>query len=218
MRDYFQKNAPIRFRFPIDGDCLDPRDGTVAGNSLLVSVTVEAPEGHSVSVNGVPLSENSGGVYTGSVPVSGYRSALTAVDTQDGTEARITVLRLAGRDRSFRISSDDNIRFLSELSSGDYASIFDHPYLAVYKKAHDLYGASVHLNLFYAFDDKARSCFSGDHGYFDLSMMTDRYKEEFRKNSDWLKLSFHSYSEFPDAPYKNAAPETVTVSPSADTG
>ena len=210
MRDYFQKNDPIRFLFPIDGDCLDPRDGIVEGTSLLVTVTVEAPEGHTVSVNGIPCSELSAGVYSGTVPVSGYRSTLTATDLESGTEARITVLRLAGRDRSFRISSDDNIRFLSELSSGDYASIFDHPYLAVYKKAHDLYGASVHLNLFYAFDDKARSCFSDAHDYFDLSMMTDRYKAEFERNSDWLKLSFHSHSEFPDAPYKNTEPEVVT--------
>ena len=50
--------------------------------------------------------------------------------------------------KRFRISSDDNILFLKDLSEGDYKSIFDHPYLAVYKKAHDLFGAKVHLNLF----------------------------------------------------------------------
>ena len=32
----------------------------------------------------------------------------------------------------------------------------------------------------------------------------DRYREEFRDHSDWLKLSFHAYSEFPDRPYQHA--------------
>lgn len=211
MRDYFKKSEPLRFCFPIDGDCLDLRDGAPDGDSLLLPVTVEAPTGHTVSVSGVPAGETENGVYTATVRVTGYRSTLTAKDATDGTETHVTVLRLPVRDRSFRISSDDNIRFLAELTAGDYASIFDHPYLAVYKKAHDLYGAKVHLNLFYAFDDEARACFSDEHAYFDLSMMTDRYKEEFTKNSDWLKLSFHAESEFPPSPYQNATAEQITA-------
>jgi hypothetical protein len=67
----------------------------------------------------------------------------------------------------------------------------------------------VHLNLFYAFDDKARSLFAENPAYFDLSMMTDRYKDEFIANSDWLKLAFHSRSEFPDKPYEYADRKTV---------
>jgi hypothetical protein len=111
--------------------------------------------------------------------------------------------------KHYRVSSDDNIRFLKELTEGDYASIFDHPYLAVYKKAHDLYGAKAHLNLFYAFDHQARSFFAEDPGYFDLSMMTDQYKDEFIANSHWLKLAFHAKSEFPDKPYQHADRKTV---------
>ena len=51
--------------------------------------------------------------------------------------------------------------------------------------------------------------YSTPRAYFNLSMMTDRYREEFRANSDWLKLAFHSKAENPPAPYKNASPETI---------
>ena len=40
--------------------------------------------------------------------------------------------------------------------------------------------------------------------YFDLSMMTDKFKSEWQANAHWLKLSFHAKSEFPSEPYKRA--------------
>lgn len=82
--------------------------------------------------------------------------------------------------KNYCFTVDDNLRCLQELSNGDYASIFDYPYFAMYKRLHEKYGVKVQLNLFYENKD------------FDLSMMTDRYKDEWRKNSDWLKMSFHS--------------------------
>jgi hypothetical protein len=211
MRDYFMEAKPLRFLFPIDGDCVNRHDGAPDGNTLLLPVTVEAPQGADVAVNGIRATEMQSGVYHATVPVRGYRNALLAENRTDGTQCRITVFRMPAHDeKHFRISSDDNIRFLKELNDGNYASIFDHPYLAVYQKAHERYGAKVHLNLFYEFDDRARSCFSDAPTYFNLSMMTDRYKDEFRQNADWLKLAFHAQSEFPDAPYKNATAETIT--------
>ena len=211
MQNYFRLNDPIHFTFPINGDCLNGADGRTDGAALTVPVTVAAPSGAEIFVNGIPATVDAEGIYRADVPVTGYRSTLVAENRADGTEARITVFRLPKHEKKhYRLSSDDNIRFLMELNAGDYRSIFDHPYLAVYKKAHDLYGAQVHLNLFYAFDETARGCFSNPHPYFDLSMMTDRYKEEFRANADWLKLAFHSKSEFPDAPYRDASPETIT--------
>ena len=211
MQNYFRLNDPIHFTFPINGDCLNGADGRTDGAALTVPVTVAAPSGAEIFVNGIPATVDAEGIYRADVPVTGYRSTLVAENRADGTEARITVFRLPKHEKKhYRLSSDDNIRFLMELNAGDYRSIFDHPYLAVYKKAHDLYGAQVHLNLFYAFDETARGCFSNPHPYFDLSMMTDRYKEEFRANADWLKLAFHSRSEFPDAPYRDASPETIT--------
>lgn len=84
---------------------------------------------------------------------------------------------------SFVFTVDDNVRFLKELCSSRYKSIFEHPYLAMYKRFRDLFGLKVQLNLFYEMPG------------FNLSMMTDRYKEEWRSASNWLKLSFHSRLE-----------------------
>ena len=35
--------------------------------------------------------------------------------------------------------------------------------------------------------------------------MPDIWKSEFADNSDWLKFSLHSYSEFPDRPYADSS-------------
>ncbi len=82
--------------------------------------------------------------------------------------------------KTFFFTVDDNIRFLKDLTEGDYESIFSHPYPAMYKRLHDELGIKVQLNVFYR---------AGD---FDLSKMTDKFKDEWKENSDWLKLSFHS--------------------------
>ena len=78
---------------------------------------------------------------------------------------------------------DDNIRFLKELTHSDAKSIFEHPYLAMYRRLHERYGAKIQLNLFYEVDG------------FDLSQMTSKYNDEWKSNSHWLKLSFHSRME-----------------------
>lgn len=113
----------------------------------------------------------------------------------------------------YRISLDDNILCLADLTRNKniYTSIFDNPYMKIFKKAHDLYGAKIHMNVFYEYknDEDDRSRFSGEREYFNLSMMTDKYKEEWKVNSDWLKLSFHSRSEKPDKPYLNVTAECI---------
>lgn len=200
--------SELKFLFPIDGDFVNSRDGVWKDNALHVEILLASDEG-APTVCGIPaVYDGTLGCYKATVPLYGYRNCLVA-KTQN-QERLITVLVTAEEKlNKFRVSSDDNIRFLKELNEGDYKSIFDHPYLAVYKKAHDLYGAKVHLNLFYAFDDRARSLFASKHSYFDLSMMTDRYKAEFIANSSWLKLTFHAKSEFPDKPYRYADRKTV---------
>jgi len=112
----------------------------------------------------------------------------------------------------YRLSSDDNIIFLADINEHKdvYKSVFENPYLAMYKKAHDLYGAKVHLNLFYEFNDESASHFTGKREYFDLSMMTDKFKDEFIANSDWLKFSFHAKANDPDMPYKNTTYEELS--------
>lgn len=82
--------------------------------------------------------------------------------------------------RTFCFTVDDNIRFFKEITENRLESIFQHPYLLMYKRLHEKYSVKVQLNLFYKMED------------FDLSRMPDAYMWEFVENSDWLKLSFHS--------------------------
>ena len=85
--------------------------------------------------------------------------------------------------KKYTFTVDDNIRVFCEITERGYASIFDHPYLGMYKRLHDRFGVSVQLNLFYEMDG------------FDLSEMTDRYRDEWASVSNWLRMSFHSRLE-----------------------
>ena len=85
--------------------------------------------------------------------------------------------------KNFCFTVDDNIRFLREICERGYESIFEHPYLAMYKGLHEKYDLKIQLNLFY--EDKK----------FNLSEMSDRYRDEWAACSDWLRLSFHSRLE-----------------------
>ena len=93
-------------------------------------------------------------------------------------------------ERTYTFTVDDNIRFLREITERGYTSIFEHPYLAVYKRLHSIFGVKIQLNLFYE-DEK-----------FNLLEMSDIYREQWREASDWLKLSFHSRLEN-ISPYEN---------------
>ncbi len=97
----------------------------------------------------------------------------------------------------FRFSIDDNIIFLKELTFCDYRSVFEHPYLAVFKDLHDRYGVKFQFNLFYQTEG------------FNLSQMTARFKREWQENASWLKFSFHSNSEFPANPYEKSGYKSV---------
>lgn len=93
---------------------------------------------------------------------------------------------------------DDNIWLFRDLTWKNYKSAFEHPYLALLKKAHDEFGLKTQLNCFY------RTSFFYGKDEFCLADMTDKFKLEFEENSDWLKFGFHSMEEWPDYPYVNA--------------
>ncbi len=166
----------LEFIFPVDGDCLNSRDGNLCGNTLAFTVKVKAPEGHEVYICG-KKAEYDGVCYTAEAEIAGYRNALTAEDKTIGECEKITVFKLNDVVGKYRVSSDDNILFLQDLTKNKdtYKSIFENPYLAVYKKAHDLYGAKVHLNLFYEFIPNEH--FTQHTEYFNLTMMTDKFKD-----------------------------------------
>ncbi|MBR2375309.1 MAG: hypothetical protein IKA88_03365 [Clostridia bacterium] len=85
--------------------------------------------------------------------------------------------------KRFCFTVDDNVWFLRDLTRENYTSIFEHPYLAVYKRLHEKYGLKVQLNLFFWTEG------------FALSEMTDKFRKEWEENADWLKFSFHSLKE-----------------------
>jgi len=85
--------------------------------------------------------------------------------------------------KRFTFTVDDNIKFFKEITENNLDSIFDHPYLAMYKRLHEKHNLKIQLNLFY-------ECKG-----FNLSLFSDKYKEEWERASDWLKLSFHSKLE-----------------------
>ena len=212
MRDYLNTSAPTHFLVPIDGDHLNERDGTATGDTLHLTATAKSAPGCKVSINGILATEENG-IYRATVCVKEGKNTLCVKNETDGTAATAYVYFSTRVTGKYRISSDDNILFLYDITKNKdtYASIFENPYLAVYKKAHDLYGAKVHLNLFYAFDREAAKRFSLDRPDFDLSMMTDKFKAEWEANADWLKLSFHARAEFPDNPYVHASAEQITA-------
>ena len=83
------------------------------------------------------------------------------------------------------------------LHQDEYTSIFQDPFLKIFRDLHDTYGTFVHMHVFYETND----------GHFNLSMFPDKYREEFRANGHWLKFTFHSRKEYPRSPYKYASYE-----------
>jgi len=206
MKNYFGTDKAFRFEFPLDGDCVNKYDGVEHDGILTITARVVTGNG----TDDVYINEKKAvfkdGAYVCDADITGYRNTLFADNRTTGEQTKIAVYKISDCIGKYRLSSDDNILFLADINDHKdvYKSVFENPYLAVYKKAHDLYGAKVHLNLFYEFDDVAASKFSTKRDYFNLSMMTDKFKDEFIANSDWLKFSFHAKSEFPDEPYRNA--------------
>lgn len=95
----------------------------------------------------------------------------------------------------YRFSIDDNIWFLRDINSNNYSSIFENPYLGFFKNLHEKYGARFQFNIYYETEG------------FDLSEMTDRYRDEWRENADWLRLSFHGRDDIGEPPYMNSSYE-----------
>lgn len=191
----------IRFISPTEGDVLlTDTDGEIIEKSLKITIIVEAPEGAQITINGIKA-EKRDGCHIASILIDGYRNRIEAVDALSGNKQTITVFWFRNANGKYRFTVDDFIIAMKDITENKdkYRSIFENPYLKVFKQAYDQYGSKVHINLFYENLD----------GSFNLSMMTDRFKEEFIANADWMTLTFHARREFPDEPYKYASYETV---------
>ena len=105
----------IEFIFPIDGDCVNERDGKAIENGVCVSVKVKASSDSDIYIGG-KKAECEDGVYTASVDFCGYRNTVTALDTVSGEEKKIAVYYLPNAVKKYRVSSDDNIIFLQDIT------------------------------------------------------------------------------------------------------
>jgi hypothetical protein len=184
--------APVLITDPPDGAILNRHDGTAVAAGLEIAVRGECPEGTPVRVNGRPARVR-GGTFEARAVLAGHENR---IEVRSGREASgITVLWDRHSFPRYRVSTDDNIWFLRDLAqnAGRRQSIFENPYLALWREMHHKYGAKVHFNIYY------------ETGGFNLSQMPDAYRAEWRQNRDWIRLTFHARANDPDRPYKHAA-------------
>ena len=80
----------------------------------------------------------------------------------------------------FNLSFDDTIIIFEDISENDYNSIFDNQTLNWYRQLHRDYGVVISCYVYY------------EDGEFNLSQVPDKYKDEFVKNSNWLRFGFHT--------------------------
>jgi len=184
--------AGLRITDPPDGAILNRHDGEKAPAGMWITVRGEGAG--PVRVNGAPAT-SAGGKWEARVLLQAPENRITA----ESGPAKDAITVLWDRDSfpRYRVSTDDNIWFLRDIARQGYASIFDNPYLGFWREMHRKYGTKVHFNIYY------------ETGGFNLSQMPDRYRGEWRKNADWIRLTFHARANDPDKPYLNAPAEQV---------
>lgn len=190
------------FIFPVEGDIIHNMDGETneSEQSIIINVLFSAPFESSIIINNKPATFNKEKkAFEASIVLKKQKNTITVENKMNGEKKSITVFYAPHFNGKYRLSVDDNIWFLKDLTvnSNKYNSIFDTPFLAVFKRLHEKFGTKVHFNLFYETEG------------FNLSKMTDKYKKEWKDNADWIRLSFHANQEFPDRPYLNASYEKV---------
>ncbi len=181
-----------------DGDMLTGNDGIVKDGTLQTRILVSAPKGSRIRINDAKASFN-GEYFSSDVVLKDYKNVIAVADKRSGASQSITIYWLKDILGKYRFSLDDNILFLKDINahSNTYKSIFDNPYLGFLKQVHDTYGTKIHVNIYYQTDG------------FNLSQMTDKYKDEWKANAGWLRLNFHALQNDPDKPYQNSGYEEV---------
>jgi len=192
---------PLEFAFPLDCTMLMDAAGTPSNEGLLIKCIVNAAPDRSLQINGVPCTPGSN-MYSAPVLIKNFKNTLTVTDTETGESESIVVYYMPKAHKKYRFSLDDNIWFLQNIAKNQhiYKSIFEDPYLTLLKTMHDRYGTKFHVNIYY-------EC--PEFGGFNLTQMPDKYKAEWKANSDWMRLSFHANANLPDRPYIRGTYEQV---------
>ena len=181
---------------PVDGAILNRHDGTAVEGGLRIAVKGRSRTGATVRVNGVVVPVG-GGRFETSLVLKERETAIRA----DAGRVRQEIKVLWDRDsfRRYRFSVDDNIWFLRDIArhADSYKSLFDNPYLAFWRDLHRKYGTKIHFNVYYETDG------------FNLTQMPDRYRDEWRRNADWMRLTFHARANDPARPYLHTTAERI---------
>ena len=192
--------SSIKPVFPVEGDILHARDGIQTSEGLSFNAKISAPEGSEITINGINVSWEDG-IYTAPLIFRNYRNNIEIKNLSTGEHAAFPVYWASQFAGKYRLSIDDNIRFMQDIAehANEYSSIFDNAYLHGLRQLHLRYGTKIHLNLFYM----------SVEGDFSLSSFPEKFRAEWAEQSGWIRMSFHAYQEFPDAPYKNASFDIV---------
>ncbi|MEG2570762.1 MAG: hypothetical protein RSA70_04935 [Clostridia bacterium] len=187
----------LKFTNWIEGDMLCDRDGDVHNGALTTKVSVAAPAGSDITVNGARAAF-ADGIYTANVTLSQYETKVCATDTASGESVSITLFWLPNYGGKYRVSLDDNIWFLRDIAEHNYDSIFENPYLAFWRELYEEFGTKTHINIYLKDDDD-----------FTIAQVTDKYKAEWAAARDFLRLSFHARANLPARPYLHSGYDEV---------
>jgi hypothetical protein len=191
----------LKIEEPFHGAILNRRHGREMDGGLKIKVQGHAPLRDTVVVNGTQA-HRAGTSFTSEVTLRGKETEITAVSNGifGKQEHRIRVIWDRYSYPRYRFSIDDNSFFLRDIAQKKYASLFDCFYLKGLRDLHEKYGARFVLNIYYT---------TGDD--FKLPQFSDRYKNDWEDNADWLKLAFHAYANEPARPYQYASPAQLVA-------
>jgi len=205
----------IKFLFPIDGDVLTPDDGELIteplyGERLWIPVRIRV--GGIAGSMDIPVTVNErpavrvknpsrdeidtacDAVYEVKVPLDGIRTTLDA--RAFGVGEVIRVYRFREAYRKYRLAIDDIVWSMMELTdrADEISSIFEVPFFGLFRDLHSEYGTKIHMNLYY----------TDETGKFNLTMVPEKFRDEFIENSGWLKFTFHARANDPNHIYQHA--------------
>ncbi len=191
----------LEFAFPADCVMLTDAAGTPCADGLEINCIINAAPDLQLLVNGTPAIPG-GNQYTAKVLLKNFKNVIAIYNVKTGEREAITVYYLKTAHKKYRFSLDDNIWFIQNIAKNQhiYSSLFEDPYLKLLKTMHDRYETKFHVNIYY-------EC--PEFGGFNLTQMPDKYKDEWKANSDWLRLSFHANANLPDKPYIRGTFEQV---------
>ncbi len=193
---------PLQWIAPLDGTFFLMTEDKLARGCDQVQCRIKAPKGHQVTVNGQPCIYREA-EYRVTLPLPEADSfIITAKDMTADETSTVEVYRRYIPQKAYRVSVDDNIWFLQNIARNQevYNSIFDDPYLAMYRRLYEAYGTKFHFNIYY-------TC--PEHGSFSLPALSDKFKDEWQSVNDWMTLSFHAKADSPIWPYQGADYQTV---------